>query len=342
MDHAAIIGVDLAKNVFQLHGARADGSVVFRLKLTRAKFLAFFESAPRCVVAMEACGSAHHWGRCIEELGYEVRLIAPNYVKPFVKRQKNDAADAEAIVEAALRPTMRFVSVKSAEKQAASMIFKTRDLLVRQKTQAINALRGHMTEYGVVAPNGAVHVARLERALDDPGAGFPNGVVELCRMILKLIAELRVRIADLDRELRDRARRDPVASRLTTIPGIGPVTAFALQTLSPTAPTFSKGRDFAAWIGLTPSQNSSGGKERLGKTSKMGQRDLRRLLVICASSIVRWAVRRPGHGGAWLAQMLARKPRQLVTVALANRMARIAWALMTKGGTYRTSEVAAA
>jgi transposase len=342
MDNAAIIGVDLAKNVFQIHGARADGSVAFRLKLTRAKFLAFFEAAPRCVVVMEACGSAHHWGRRIHELGHEVRLIAPNYVKPFVKRQKNDAADAEAIVEAALRPTMRFVSVKPEEKQAASMVFKMRDLLVRQKTQAINALRGHMMEYGIVAPSGAAHVVQLERALDDPGAGVPADVVGLCRMLLKLIAELRMRIAELDRDLRDRARRDAVASRLTTIPGIGPVTAFALQTLSPTAPTFSKGRDFSAWIGLTPRQNSSGGKERLGKTSKMGQRDLRRLLVICASSIVRWAIRRPGHGGAWLAQMLARKPRQLATVALANRMARIAWALMSKGGTYRASEVAAA
>lgn len=342
MEHAAIIGVDLAKNVFQIHGARADGSVAYRLKLSRARFLAFFEAAPRCIVAMEACGSAHHWGRRIEDLGHEVRLIAPAYVKPFVKRQKNDAADAEAIAEAAMRPTMRFVAVKSAQKQAASMVFKTRDLLVRQKTQAINALRGHLTEYGIVAPVGSVHVSRLEQALEDPGFGLPDGVVDLCRMLLKMVAELRMRIADLDRDLRDRARSDAVASRLTTIPGIGPVTAFALQTLSPASPNFSKGRDFAAWIGLTPSQNSSGGKERLGKTSRMGQRDLRRLLIICASSIVRWAVRRPGHGGAWLAQMLARKPRQLVTVALANRMARVAWALMTKGGTYRASEAVAA
>lgn len=335
MEKISIIGLDLAKNVFQAHGARSDGSVAFRTKLTRAKLLPFFAAAPKCVVAMEACASAHHWAREIGALGHEVRLIAPIYVKPFVKRQKNDMADAEAIAEAASRPTMRFVTVKSAEKQAATMVFKTRDLLVRQRTQTINALRAHMAEYGIVASNGPVHVGRLAQALDDTEGGLPAAVIGLCRMLFANIAMLAERISLLDKELRDRARRDDTARRLMTIPGVGVICATAMEALAPPPESFDKGRDFAAWLGLTPRQNSTGGKTRLGGTSKMGQRDLRRLLICGAMTVVRWAARKGAPEGSWLARMLSRKPRLLVAVALANRIARVAWALMAKGGVYR-------
>jgi transposase len=331
----------VVKSVFQVHGARADGSVVFRRKLPRSKVLAFFAARPGCVVAIEACASAHHWAREIGALGYEVKLIAPAYVKPFVKRQKTDTADAEAIAEAASRPTMRFVAVKSAEKQSAGLTFKTRDLLVRQKTQAINAVRGHLAEHGVIAPQGVAHVGRLAAAVEDESGALPLEVVELCGMLLNHIAALDLRIADLDRRIRERARTDDTAGRLMTIPGIGPISAVALEALAPPAETFTRGRDFAAWLGLTPRQNSTGGKAHLGKTSKMGQRDLRRLLIVGAMAVVRAAVRTGAAAGSWLARMLSRKPRRLIAVAPANRMARVAWALLTRGGVYRASAAAA-
>jgi len=337
MEDISTIGLDLAKNVFQAHGARSDGSVAFSRKIPRAKPLAFFGSLPKCRVAMEACGSAHHWARQIEALGHEVRLIAPIYVKPFVKRNKNDAADAEAIAEAALRPTMRFVAVKSVEKQASGMAFKTRDLLVRQRTQTINALRGHLAEYGVVAPNGPAHIARLAETIADGDDRLPASVVALCRMLLSHIASLNDQIRSLEKELAERARRDDTAKRLMTIPGIGMICATALEALAPPPESFSKGRDFAAWLGLTPRQKSSGGKTRLGSTSKMGQRDLRRLLISGAIAVVRWALRKGAPRGSWLASMLARKPPLVIAIALANRNARIAWALMAKGGVYKVS-----
>jgi transposase len=222
--------------------------------------LPFFASLPKCVVAMEACASAHHWGREIGALGHEVRLIAPAYVKPFVKRQKNDAADAEAIAEAASRATMRFVPVKSAAKQGACMVFKARDLLVRQRTQTVNALRGHLAEYGVIAPQGLAHLSRLVTAMDDAKGKLPAVVIVLCAMLIEHIACLDRQIAILDKELRNRARQDELAKRLMTIPGVGAICATALQALAPPAEVFAKGRDFAAWLGLTPKQASSGGK----------------------------------------------------------------------------------
>lgn len=340
MENVSIIGLDLAKSVFQLHGARADGSVAFRIKLTRAKLLPFFASAPRCVVAMEACAGAHHWGREISAMGHDVRLIAPIHVKPFVVRNKNDAIDAQAIAEAASRPTMRFVPLKSTQTQASAMIFKARDLLVRQRTQTINALRGHMAEFGVVAPNGPVHIARLAHALEDPATTLPTAVVSLCRMLLSQIAALGNEIARLDKELLARARQDDTARRLMTIPGIGVICATAMEALAPPPETFRKGRDFAAWLGLTPRQHSSGGKTRLGPTTKMGQRDLRRLLICGAVALVRWAARKGATSGSWLAGMLERKPRMVVAVAMANRMARIVWALMAKGGVYKVPAAA--
>ncbi|MEH2545463.1 transposase [Bradyrhizobium sp. AZCC 2262] len=341
MEEISIIGLDLAKNVFQAHGATADGSVVFRRKLTRGQVLRFFASQPSCIVAMEACAGAHHWARAIGALGHQVRLVAPGYVKPFVKRQKNDTADAEAIVEAALRPTMRFVAPKTEAQQAAAMAFRTRDLLVRQRTQTINALRGHLAEYGVVARAGPVHIGRLIAVIEGESGILPGPVVKLAGMLVKQIMTLSEEIEVLEKELRARASSDETIVRLMTIPGIGAVTAAAMTTFAPPAETFTKGRDFAAWIGLTPRQHSTGGKERLGRTSKMGQRDLRRLLIIGAVAVVRWAVRRGAPKGSWLGRMMAKKPRMLVAVALANRMARVAWALMAKGGIYRDPAVAA-
>ena len=341
MEHATIIGIDLAKHSFQVHGARADGSVAFRKKLSRARVLDFVASHPRCVVAMEACASAHHWGREIGKLGHAVKLVPPIYVKPFVKRQKNDAADAEAICEAVSRPTMRFVAVKTQAQQARGMLFRTRELLVRQRTQTINALRGHVAEFGVVAPRGPAHVGRLAGAIEDAESGLPAPVRELGALLLGQVAALDEKIAGLEQELRERAREDEQTVRLMRVPGIGPLTAMAIQAFAPPMESFRRGRDFSAWRGLVPRQHATGGKPRLGKISKMGQRDLRRLLVVGAMTRVNWAVRRGTTKDPWLARMLARKPRMLVAVALANRMARIAWALMTKNEDYRARAVTA-
>lgn len=342
MEEVSIIGLDLAKNVFQAHGAGADGSVVFRRKLSRAQLLKFMGEQPACVVAMEACASAHHWGRAIGDLGHEIRLIPPAYVKPFVKRQKNDMADAEAIAEAASRPTMRFVAVKSEEQQAAAMTYRTRDLLVRQRTQTINALRAHLAEQGIVAPVGPAHVGRLATVVGGDDTALPAAVRDLAHLLLAQITDLSEKIAGLDIELRRCASVDDTVRRLTTIPGVGPITAAAISTFAPPMETFSKGRDFAAWVGLTPRQHSSGGKERLGRTSKMGQRDIRRFLIVGAVAVVRWAARKGALEGSWLARMLARKPKMLVAVALANRMARTAWALMRKNEDYRDPAMATA
>lgn len=342
MVEASIIGVDLAKNVFQAHGAAADGSVAFRRKLSRQQVLKFFAAQPRCTVAMEACASAHHWGRAIAALGHDVKLIPPAYVKPFVKRQKNDMADAEAIAEAAARPTMRFVAVKSEAQQAMAMAYRTRDLLVRQRTQTIDALRGHLAEYGVVAPTGVAHLGRLAAVVEGEEGTLPEPVAALARVLLDQIAAPSTQVDALEKQLRHRAATDETVRRLMTIPGVGAISATALTTFAPPPETFAKGRDFAAWVGLTPRQHSSGGKERLGRTTKMGQRDIRRLPIVGAVATVRRAARKGAPEGSWLARMLARKPRMLVAVALADRMARVAWALMRKGEDCRDPATAAA
>ena len=342
MTEVSIIGLDLAKNVFQVHGAAADGSVLFRRRLGRQQMLTFFAGQPRCTVAMEACATAHHWARAIRELGHEVRLIPPAYVKPFVKRQKNDSADAEAIAEAASRATMRFVAVKTEAQQTSAMAYRTRDLLVRQRTQTINALRGHLAEYGVVAPTGIAHVGRLTALVDGEAGELPTAVKVLASLLLTQIRELGERIEGLEREIRQRIQSDAVAKRLMTIPGVGPIAAMAITTFAPPPETFTKGRDFAAWLGLVPRQHSTGGKERLGKTTKMGQRDIRRLLITGAVAVVQWATRKGVPEGSWLARMLARKPRMLVAVALANRTARVAWALLGKQENYRDPAAVAA
>lgn len=341
MGEISTVGIDLAKSVFQVHGADASGAVVIRKKLRRDEVLAFFSTLPRCVVAMEACASAHYWAREIAALGHDTKLIPPAYVKPFVKRQKNDMADAEAICEAAQRPTMRFVQGKSAEAQASAVVFRTRDLLVRQHTQLINALRGHLTEFGYIVRQGVGHVGRLIEMVGNPTSDIPPQARPVLAVIAQGLETLQTQIALLDREIASRAKADPVAKRLMTIPGIGPVIATALVALAPAASTFRRGRDFAAWLGLVPRQHSSGGKERLGRTTKMGERSLRRLLIIGASSVTKVAARNPDKAGAWLAGMLARKPRMLITVALANKMARTVWALMAHGGSYRAPAAAA-
>jgi transposase len=309
---------------------------MFSKRISRGKLLDFFAAQPSCKVALEACGGAHHWARQLTQLGHEVRLIPPAYVKPFVKRQKNDAIDAEAICEAAQRPSMRFVAVKSEEQQAAGLLFRTRDLLVRQRTQLINAIRGHLTEYGWIAPKGPSHVARLAELIDEEemASSLPESLA-MFRLMLDLLAGLNGKIADLDKEIVRGAREDEVSRRLMTIPGIGPISATAIAALAPPAETFAKGRDFAAWLGLTPLQRSTGGKQKLGATSKMGERTLRRLLIIGSSAVVQQASKRGAPKGSWLEQMLTRKPRMLVTIALANKMARIVWALLVKQENYR-------
>lgn len=334
-DQVTIIGLDLAKRAFQVHGARGDGGVVYRQKFSRDKILTFLAQQPRCVIAMEACGSAHHWGRAIRDLGHEVRLIPPIYVKPFVKRQKNDAADAEAIAEAAVRPTMRFVAVKSEDQQARAMLFRTRDLLVRQRTQTINALRGHLAEHGIVAPQGPANVKVLGQAIEDGETSLPLLVVELARIYLDQIEGLSKKIAKLQMVTVQEAKREPLTRRLQTMPGVGPITAMAIETFAPPMELFKRGRDFAAWVGLVPRQHSTGGKQFLGRTSKMGQRDIRRLLITGAMAVVRLAGRKGVPEGTWLSRMLVRKPRMLTAIALANKMARTMWAMLTKGEDYR-------
>lgn len=341
MTEVSIIGLDLAKNVFQAHGADAAGAPVFRKKLRREQVIAFFAAQPPCLVAMEACPGAHYWGREIGKLGHVIRLIAPAYVKPFVKRQKNDAADAEAICEAAQRPTMRFVAVKSEDKQASAVIFRTRDVLVGQRTQLINSIRGHLAEYGLIAPQGPFHIEKLIAQIEDPASALPQPARTCLAVLVDALRHLQEQTAAIDAEIAARAKADDVTRRLMTVPGIGPLIATAIEALASPPETFRSGRDFAAWTGLTPVQRSTGGKERLGRTSRMGERTLRRLLIIAASGVVRWAKRKGVPPDSWLGRMLARKPPMLVIVALANKNARIAWALLTKGGVYRAPAVAA-
>lgn len=333
MEEVSIVGVDLAKQVFQVHGAASDGRVVFRKKLSRAQFPRFMAGLRPCMVAMEACGTAHYWGRELASFGHDVRLIPPVYVKAFVKRQKNDAADAEAIAEAAMRPTMRTVAVKTSEQQARAMLFRTRDLLVGQRTQMVNALRGHLAEHGIVVGKGLGNVDRLATLITSDN--LPELVQTMGRLYLRQIAQLHEEIDQIDRRIAAEAKQNDVVRRLQKVPGIGPICAMAITAFAPSMEEFRSGRDFAAWLGLVPRQHSSGGKQKLGRTSKMGQRDIRRLMIIGAMSVVHWKGRGGGRPGSWLYSMLARKPRMLVAIAMANKLARIVWAILARNQDYR-------
>jgi transposase len=337
-----MIGVDLAKAVFQLHGASLTGQVKFRKKLSRQGFAEFMAKHPPAIVVMEACGSAHYWAREMSRLGHEVKLIAPHYVKPFVKRQKNDAADAEAIVIAAQRPEMRFVEPKSTEQQSRAIVFRARERLVHQRTELVNALRACLYEFGYVVPQGIRQVSRIEGILNEPHSDLPELMREECRDLMKQIAEKTVHIDARSAKIKALAAEADTARRLQTIPGVGPLTALAVEAFAPPMESFRCGRDFAAWLGLVPRQFSSGGKERLGRVSKAGQSDIRRLLIIGAMSRLSWLGRKSIPEGSWLARIAARKPRMLVAIALANKMARTIWALVTKKVDYTDSAQAVA
>ena len=335
MEQVSIIGIDTSKRSFQLHGSTAEGCPVFRKTLSRGKLLSFLTRQPPCEIVMEACGGSHYWGREIITLGHVCKLIPPIYVIPFLKRQKNDANDSEAIVEAAQRPTMRFVAVKTEEAQAGSMLFRTRDLLVRQRTQTINSVRGQLAEFGVIAAQGVASVAQLRQGVAEAQEVLPDQVVSMANLLFEQIATFNEKIAGLDRDIRARAREQEEIKRLMTIPGVGPICAMAVNAFAPPMESFRRGRDFAAWIGLTPRQNSTAGKQRLGRITKMGQRDLRRLLILGATAVVWQMRRRKEVSDPWLRRMIAEKPPKLVAVALANKMARTIWALSIKKETYR-------
>ena len=335
MTEITVLAIDLAKGSFQVCGVRPDGSVLFNRAFSRTRLATMLAEQPACIVAMEACATSHHWGRVAQSHGHEVRLVPAAYVKPFVKRQKNDRADAEAIAEAALRPTMRFVAVKSAETQGRAVAFRTHQCLVRQRTQLINALRGHLAEFGLVAPKGPASLKLLENALADEASDLPAAVREMGAIYLDQIARLTEVVERLADDLEAASRTDEELRRLCTIPGIGPVTAGAVAAFAPDLDTFDSGRNFAAWLGLVPRQRSTGGKAKLGAVSKMGQTDIRRLLIVGAMSVIRWVVRKGGSPNRWLASLVARKPKMVAAVALANKMARMIWAITTKGEDYR-------
>lgn len=333
MEKVTLIAMDTSKHVFTLHGVDERGRVVVRRELRRQQLSGFFRKLPPTEVVLEACGGSHHWGRVVTALGHQVRLIPPQYVKPFVKRSKNDSIDAEAIAEAAQRPSMRFVPVKSAETQAEAMILSVRELLVKQQTQLVNALRGHAAEFGVIAAKGSRHIdALLERVAAEPGV--PAAAQAMLVELGAAVADVSARIAELDRKLAQSHKANPTSQQLAEVPGIGPVSALTLA-LTVDARQFRSGRHFAAWLGLTPRQNSTGGKHRLGRISRQGNERLRQLLVLGATAVVRQVKPEQGKGSTWLQALVQRRPRKVVAVALANKMARVVWAMMTSGEAYR-------
>jgi transposase len=329
------IGLDIAKHVFQVHGADAESKTVLRRRLRRADVIAFFSALPPCLVGVEACSTAHYWARELIALGHDVRLMPPTYVKPYVKRGKNDAADAEAICEAVTRPTMRFVPVKSAEQQSVLMLHRTRDLLIRQRTMLANALRAHCSEFGIVVAQGTAKLNGLLTLIADETDKRIPTVARGCLLVLaQQLQDLHLKISDVERLIHAWHRSNETSRRLETIPGIGPITASALAVTVTDPTLFRSGRHLAAWLGLVPKQNSSGGKERLGGISKQGDKYIRRLLISGAHAVLRYAkADRPGSA-AWATSLLQRRPFKLVAVALANKTARIAWAVLARGETY--------
>jgi transposase len=329
------IGLDIAKHVFQVHGTDAESKTVLRRRLRRADVIAFFSALPPCLVGVEACSTAHYWARELIAFGHDVRLMPPTYVKPYVKRGKNDAADAEAICEAVTRPTMRFVPVKSAEQQSVLMLHRTRDLLIRQRTMLANALRAHCSEFGIVVAQGTAKLNGLLTVIADETDKRIPTVARGCLLVLaQQLQDLHLKISDVERFIHAWHRSNETSRRLETIPGIGPITASALAVTVTDPTLFRSGRHLAAWLGLVPKQNSSGGKERLGGISKQGDKYIRRLLISGAHAVLRYAkADRPGSA-AWATSLLQRRPFKLVAVALANKTARIAWAVLARGETY--------
>ncbi len=336
MEQITTIGLDIAKHVFQVHGVDAAGNVVMRRRLRRGEVLTVFSKLPSAVIGIEACATSHYWARELSALGHTVKLMPPHYVKPYVKRQKNDMADAAAICEAVTRPSMRFVPVKSEEQQAVLMLHRSRELLVRQHTMLVNALRAHLAEFGIVMKQGKAGAAAVASLVE---AGETSCLSPAVReALLPLVEQLRhtaERIARMEQLIIDWHKSNPTSQRLASIPGIGPITASAIVATITDAQLFKSGRHLAAWLGLVPRQNSSGGKERLGGITKKGDGYIRKLLVIGANAVLRFARKGSASSTVWASSLLMRKPHKVVAVALANKMARISWALLARNETFR-------
>ena len=336
MQTITTIGLDIAKSVFQVHGVDAEGNVIIRRQLKRRYVLTFFQKLPPCLIGIEACASSHHWSRELKALGHTVRLMPPAYVKPYVKRHKNDAADAEAICEAVTRANMRFVETKTPEQQSCLMLHRTRHLFIRQQTAVINVIRAHLAEFGIVAPVGRKGVEELLEVVADPG---DKRLPEVARVCLKALgAQLRrfkEQILEFDRMIMAWHRSNETSKRLDEIPGVGPALATALVASVADPKAFRSGRDFSGWIGLVPKQNSSGGKEKLGSISKRGDRYLRSLFTAGALAVIRYAKVHGTKHRPWLTALLARRPTKVAAIALANKIARMAWAMMARGERYK-------
>jgi transposase len=343
MQTVTTIGLDIAKSVFQVHGVNAAGQVVVCRKLKRRYVLAFFQKLPPCLVGIEACASSHYWARELQALGHTVRLMPPAYVKPYVKRQKNDMADAEAICEAVSRANMRFVPIKTPEQQSGLVLHRTRHLLIRQQTAVINAIRAHLAEFGIVAPVGRKGVEELLRVVADGNDKRVPDVVRACLGALGTqLLSLKKQILEFDRMIMAWHRSNETSRRLHYIPGVGPLLATALVANVADPGAFRSGRNFSAWIGLVPKQHSSGGKDRLGGISKQGDRYLRSLFVAGALSVIRYAKAHGSKHRPWLTALLARRPAKVAAIALANKLARMAWAMMARGERYRNPVALAA
>jgi len=330
------IGLDIAKSVFQVHGIDEQGEVTIRQQLKRARVLSFFEKLPSCLVGIEACASAHYWGRELTALGHDVRLMPPAYVKPYVKRQKNDAADAEAICEAVQRPSMRFVPIKTPDQQAGLVLHRTRHLFVRQLTAVSNSIRAHLAEFGLVAPVGRHGVDELIAVIKDTKDHRIPDLVRTCLFALAIqLDALKQQLRILDRRLVGWHRANEVCRRLDAIPGVGPALATALVASVADPKVFRSGRDFSAWIGLVPKQNSSGGKEKLGNITKAGDRYLRSLFCAGALAVIRRVATHGSKHRPWLSKLLERRPAKVAAIALANKLARMTWAVMATGKPYK-------